>query len=53
MSIHIKLEVKRLARWGLKKLRELVAAEDEPTPELELEMIRAALEGPRPWPRVR
>jgi hypothetical protein len=47
---HIKLttRVKTLARRGLKKFREVLAADAEPTPELDIEMIRAALQAPTP-----
>jgi hypothetical protein len=38
--------VKTLAIRGLRKVREWVAADAEPTPELDIEMIRAALQAP-------
>ena len=51
MGRHIKLtrRVKTLARQGLKKVRQLLAADAEPTsdwePELDIRMLRAALRG--------
>ena len=48
MVRHIKLtkRVKTLAGRGLKQVREMLAADAEPTPELDVEMIRAALQAP-------